>query len=1337
MAVATLRNAVADLLWAAALCLGAFFADDAVGLPASAGRWERWGPALVAAVVFMVVRRMGTLQVGEPDLRRLARDAFCHLIVLAAAVLALVDVPGSLWQRYVPVAVAVELARRLRRRAGRARGGLRTPTQTGFRPSRRALLTWRGLVALQNVRAADTSVRGWTTNIADTEFDSVAERFRKRGDLVSAAWATARGIEYMVDQNRLTEAETRSTAAMRDPELAAMPAVLGARALFLAVVGLQADGLALLARAAAHAERTPPELGALLASFAHRAAAPAPAPGDWRWNERRRFALVWRGDVAAVVLGLADDLADDAGDHAAAGRTVSPEDRLSALYRVCGLPDEVTGALNAETTLGDYQRLATARGLALLAAAHLHQDGGDLLSAMSAYLDAYKDFEFVRDRARAGECLVRAYGLAASAGAGTLVRENHVLDMLRVGLQVLEEDRGVLRGEGHRSGWLRARTELYGSVFDLLAGGFRSRPAKAGELGLWLLESLHRTMTGQVLRDAGGLRTDPALLAALEQLRLAEGAAGMSAKDAQGSPDPDDVSALRATVAGRLAHWREAGAITEPVDTDDLLRRLGGRTAIVYRCRRDAGGWHVQAVLVSAAHGVRIHRCDVPEDPADQESARFLTAAGALDVAADGPPGDVRSLFHVPLDDPLWQQLGQALLPPAWWDVLCPEGGRVELLVVPDGPVAGLPLAALPVRDGRCLLEFASVALVPALALLAEPAPAAPVVRPVVVTHLDTALAGTAPEAAQWQRVRGQVVLRDTSDRESLLAALADAPPADVVMISTHGSAARAFDRTLRLRDGSVLSAAAALGMGWPGTVILGSCWVNAMEVAAGREPFGFPLACLLGGAHTVIGGMAPVDDRTTGATLAAFVRAVPERRPDAEMAREAAQEVLRTAPDPGELSPVHLAGLAVWTTAAAPSPQGSGTYRSHWERNGTPREEQPAGVLVPAVALGQALEHVLVRAAATGAEPLDTAAFVAAAFPRDPRWRFLIAGGEQGAEVAEFGAVALDTARGTVLLSTPLAQSLTRGLRLAEALGQPAAPGHVAYGLLFDEDTVVGRRAVSAPASRVDQVLKGLTRDMSWPDPPDPALLLGDEDGQGRGDGDGGGDHDERLAAVSRDDAYWEQRSRTARTPWKVPLGAALLVLLLPRAGGLLSPAPAAAARTGEVGVVLEDTTGHQVEVTAVLPGEPAARSGLRAGDIVTAVDGVRPADAAQAVSRIRGSAPGRRMTLELLRADAPLKVTLTVAEPEPAHPEGSLGAGLRDAESGGPQVTTVTAGSPAAAVHLAPGDQVLAVDGSPAQSAAGFVALVHAHRPGDRVTLTVLRGGSRYEVTATLARL
>jgi S1-C subfamily serine protease len=265
-------------------------------------------------------------------------------------------------------------------------------------------------------------------------------------------------------------------------------------------------------------------------------------------------------------------------------------------------------------------------------------------------------------------------------------------------------------------------------------------------------------------------------------------------------------------------------------------------------------------------------------------------------------------------------------------------------------------------------------------------------------------------------------------------------------------------------------------------------------------------------------------------------------------------------------------------------------------------------------------------------------------------------------------------------------------------------------------------------------------------PEPPDPALLLGDEDGQGGGDGGGGGmpggqggtgDHDERLAAVSRDDAYWEERARTARTPWKVPLGAALLVLLLPHTGGLLSPAPAVAARTGEVGVVLEDTTGHQVEVTAVLPGEPAASSGMRAGDIVATVDGVRPADAAQAVARIRGSAPGRRMTLELLRADVPLRVTLTVAEPELAHPEGSLGAGLRNAESGGAQVTTVRTGSPAAAIHLAPGDRVLAVDGSPTRSAAGFVALVHAHRAGDRVTLTVLRAGARYEVTATLARL
>ena len=1329
VAITLARHAVTDALWAAALFAAAFFGDAALSWPATASDWERPTPGLVAVLVFLTVRRMGTLQFGEPTATGLVRNALCHALVISAAAVSLVGGSGSLWQRYGPLIVAVELARRLRRRADRHRGALRKPTKTGFRPSRRTLLTLPGWVALRIVRTTDTGVRGVTTNLAETEFDAVAARFRGHGDIASAAWALARGIEYMLDQNRLTDAETRSTAAMNDPVLRDRPAVLGARALFLASVGLPAQGLELLERAGARSDRVPTALRALLLEFECQADRVTGRQYGTEWS---RAVTVWRGHPAAVVLGLAVEVDVEAG--------TSPEQQLEAVYRICGLTDEVTFRLGAAVGSGDYQRMCSARGLALVTAARIYRADGNLAAAASADLDASKAFETRRDRTRVGECLVRASTTVVAGGYDGVAQENHALDILRAGLQFLEEDRGLLRGEGHRAGWLQSRMRLYTQAFDHLVGGTRSQPAKAGELGLWLLESMHRTMTGQVLRDAAGLRSDSALLAAMEQLRQVEGGGGDPWEDkrsalalagvALGNGAPHaDAATLREDVAARLSHWREAAKATEPVDMDDLTRRIGDRAAIVYHCRREVAGWRVRSAFAVPEQPVRVHRALIAARPEHDGVARFLTAAGALDVLEDADPDDIRHLYNVPLDEPLWQELADALLPPAWWEHLCslPEGA--DLLVVPDGPIAGLPLSVLPVKGGRPLLEYAAVALIPALGLLREAPEAAPRHRPVVVTHLDTELAGTALEAQRWLAVSDRVDLRDTDDMASLLDALAARPTADLAMISTHGSAIRAFGRALRLRDGSHLSAAAAIGVRWPATVILGACWVNAMEVSAGREPFGFPLACLLGGAHTVVGGIAPIDDRGTAGTLAAFIDTVPHASPNAGMVRTAALRTLRGCPDPGELAPVDLAGLVVWTVAA-PAPLASrAAYRSYWEPDGSARSEQPPpGVYRPPQPLGPDLERLLAHRAEPQ-QPLDTRAFTAAVFPDDPLWRSVLdAAGppDAGAEAAAFGTAAVDTGGGPVLVTIPLADALMRGIRLARHMGQPPAPGHVVYPLLFDERSTALIRRLNRRTADADALFDRLMRHMSWQELPDPALLLIDG---GKHPGDV---HDERFGAVSPGDAYWEQRSLASRTPWRVPVGAAALLLLIARAGGLMT-GPHLPPPTGEAGIVVEETTDGRAEVTAVLPGEPAAIAGVRPQDRVAAVDSTASPTASAVIRLIRGQAPGRHVTLDLLRAGRPLRLTLTVTAPRPPHREGRLGVTLRnDGRAGAAVVGTAPGG--AAAGRLVPGDLILAVDDSPAESAAGITALVRAHAPGETVDVSVLHGAKQHVVVLVL---
>lgn len=91
-----------------------------------------------------------------------------------------------------------------------------------------------------------------------------------------------------------------------------------------------------------------------------------------------------------------------------------------------------------------------------------------------------------------------------------------------------------------------------------------------------------------------------------------------------------------------------------------------------------------------------------------------------------------------------------------------------------------------------------------------------------------------------------------------------------------------------------------------------------------------------------------------------------------------------------------------------------------------------------------------------------------------------------------------------------------------------------------------------------------------------------------------------------------------------------------------------------------------------------------------------------------------------------------------------GWLGAALREPEAGagetatgrGVEVVEVVAGGPAARAGLAPGDRVLALEGTPIGSARELVRSVAGKPPGERVTLEVLRRGRAEAVEVRLGR-
>lgn len=66
----------------------------------------------------------------------------------------------------------------------------------------------------------------------------------------------------------------------------------------------------------------------------------------------------------------------------------------------------------------------------------------------------------------------------------------------------------------------------------------------------------------------------------------------------------------------------------------------------------------------------------------------------------------------------------------------------------------------------------------------------------------------------------------------------------------------------------------------------------------------------------------------------------------------------------------------------------------------------------------------------------------------------------------------------------------------------------------------------------------------------------------------------------------------------------------------------------------------------------------------------------------------------------------------------------------AGGNRVQRTEKGSPASRV-LRSGDLIVAVDGEPARTSRRLQELIGAHRPGERLTLTIVRGGQRMRVT------
>ncbi len=188
---------------------------------------------------------------------------------------------------------------------------------------------------------------------------------------------------------------------------------------------------------------------------------------------------------------------------------------------------------------------------------------------------------------------------------------------------------------------------------------------------------------------------------------------------------------------------------------------------------------------------------------------------------------------------------------------------------------------------------------------------------------------------------------------------------------------------------------------------------------------------------------------------------------------------------------------------------------------------------------------------------------------------------------------------------------------------------------------------------------------------------------------------------------------------------------------------------RRGQLGVTAQDLTpelakaldisGHKGAVVAqVDKGSPAAKAGLKAGDVIVAVDGKPVSDAAQIRNRIGLLMVGQTVRLDILRNGKPETIKAVIAQPQMTKMDGKRlspeleGAELNNIEQGMPDygqvkgvlVAGVAPGSPAWNAGLRSGDVILSVNRHPVHSLAQASQAAAGSR--GRLLLNVKRGNA-----------
>lgn len=447
------------------------------------------------------------------------------------------------------------------------------------------------------------------------------------------------------------------------------------------------------------------------------------------------------------------------------------------------------------------------------------------------------------------------------------------VDAVRNGLRALEAGRGQLVSGDQRAQVIIAEEEVYDSALAALAIAQAAGDAAAGDVAAECIESLRRSALAALLRS-GGLELPAEAKALLEDVARLERSTAVPPSEWEPQKDDpvpatkrtEELRALRERIAITVSDRFADAYLPQAVDVGALRRRArDGDVLSYYLPEGRLPGW-----VVWMRPGISPVLRRVATD-----DVQILRLIEALAEDTGLVPVPFRSPHVAALRDPmdetsdLWRTATEVLVP----SQLCAEldqrvdGSPVPLVVVPDGMLALFPWGALRTPRGRLVVDVTVPQVVPTLELLVPAA--GPPKSPIVLAHLDSNMSGSELEGAALAALGATLA----GSLDEFVTTMAAGQP-DIVYLAAHGKG-DGLDQTIAFGGGEALSAAEALAHRWAPTSIFASCFVGRYAQRAGREPLGIAVACLLGGARSIVGGVVAVSTAASPEVCTAVVAAV------------------------------------------------------------------------------------------------------------------------------------------------------------------------------------------------------------------------------------------------------------------------------------------------------------------------------------------------------------------------------------------------------------------------------------------------------------------------------